>query len=435
MKRTSHGFTLVELLVVITIIGILMGLLIPAVNAARETARRNQCAVNMKNLGLAAMQHENTKGELPGYVDKFGNFIGDGMGGLGDDPSEPGQVADVPPHVKIGTWAVALLPWLDAQPTYEHWTQDRYPVIGVTRTGGEYDPTSDDRFDGLGFHELAAPNLAIFQCPSNPITDAQHGRNSYVSNNGDAYFVTVAAQNGDSPTPPAPGVAGPMVNPAAWVKSMNRNQGAFSNKYQGFNSTPPLLGDKVRLDDFKDGQGYTLLFSENVQALPWHRAGYLNAFTGGSGPDMTTGIDYSAAPPVTDIVFNPDVSVGDLAAARYTNGMVWHYEDANNSAMPNHPVTNIPCLPVYVKHRINGRGQAVGQDIFTLTMQENTGNYIDLARPSSAHVSGVNVATADGGTRYINDNIDYRVLQALMTPRGKSSSVPFPEYILSDESL
>ncbi|MCP4778126.1 MAG: type II secretion system protein, partial [Planctomycetaceae bacterium] len=49
MKRQPSGFTLVELLVVITIIGILMGLLIPAVNAARETARKNQCATNMKN--------------------------------------------------------------------------------------------------------------------------------------------------------------------------------------------------------------------------------------------------------------------------------------------------------------------------------------------------------------------------------------------------
>ena len=97
MKRTKHGFTLVELLVVITIIGILMGLLIPAVNAARETARRNQCGVNMKNLALAAVQHENTKGELPGYMNKFGLYIGNGTGGNGIDPSQPTEPAQVPP--------------------------------------------------------------------------------------------------------------------------------------------------------------------------------------------------------------------------------------------------------------------------------------------------------------------------------------------------
>ena len=139
MKRADHGFTLVELLVVITIIGILMGLLIPAVNSAREAARRNQCGVNMKNLGLAAIQHENTKGSLPGYMNKFGNFIGDGMGGPGDDPSEPGPQA-IPAHVKVGPWAVAILPWLDAQPTYEHWTQDRYPLIDISGGGSTSRP-------------------------------------------------------------------------------------------------------------------------------------------------------------------------------------------------------------------------------------------------------------------------------------------------------
>ena len=68
MKRQPSGFTLVELLVVITIIGILMGLLIPAVNAARETARKSQCATNMKNLALAGVQHNVTKKSLPGYI-------------------------------------------------------------------------------------------------------------------------------------------------------------------------------------------------------------------------------------------------------------------------------------------------------------------------------------------------------------------------------
>ncbi|MGI9469418.1 MAG: DUF1559 domain-containing protein, partial [Rubripirellula sp.] len=53
----------------------------------------------------------------------------------------------------------------------------------------------------------------------------------------------------------------------------------------------------------------------------------------------------------------------------------------------------------------------------------------DLARPSSAHRTGVNAAFADGSTRFIDENIDYRVYQALMTPSGKTSSVPYPRFV------
>jgi prepilin-type N-terminal cleavage/methylation domain-containing protein len=64
-SQTRHGFTLVELLVVIAIIGILVALLLPAIQAARESARRTQCTNNLKNVGLAIQNFHGTMGYMP----------------------------------------------------------------------------------------------------------------------------------------------------------------------------------------------------------------------------------------------------------------------------------------------------------------------------------------------------------------------------------
>ena len=75
MTTSRRGFTLVELLVVIAIIGTLVGLLLPAVQSAREAARRSACTNNMKQLGLVLLNFESSRRRLPSASDR-GNATG-----------------------------------------------------------------------------------------------------------------------------------------------------------------------------------------------------------------------------------------------------------------------------------------------------------------------------------------------------------------------
>ena len=77
-KTGSAGFSLVEMLVVIGIIAMLMGLIIPAMNAARSASRKAQCMANQKQIGLASLTFENVNERFPGYQhDLAGNKVGD----------------------------------------------------------------------------------------------------------------------------------------------------------------------------------------------------------------------------------------------------------------------------------------------------------------------------------------------------------------------
>jgi prepilin-type N-terminal cleavage/methylation domain-containing protein len=425
MKRKTVGFTLVELLVVITIISILMGLLIPAVNAARETARKMECGTKVKNLALAAMQHENTKGYMPGWVDKYGVFPG------GIDRSDPANyMASVPRHVKVGGYGVAILPWLDAQPTYEHWTDDSYPLLH-DGAGTAFKPTIAVGASnaGAGYHPLAAPNLPNFICPSNPVEDAENGLNSYIINAGMCAYRTPACQT-------ATGGTGAFT--ATYTQSQAKNNGVGKGLYGLLNRpTAPAThepGPKIKLDDIKDGKTNTAIYSENIQALPWYFAGFLN------GPNLIPSIagaeDLDFAVANASGVADP-LGIGTFNASQFVAGMVWHYEDPDaatlNAATPTYvsPSGENVGLDTFKLHRINGGGNNVSQDIFTLQM--TMANCPDVARPSSAHVDGVNMGFADGATRYIASSINYRVYQAMMTPRGKSSDVPWPEFVITDE--
>jgi len=133
------AFTLVELLVVIAIIGTLMGLLLPAVQSAREAGRRNSCTNNMNQLGKAVINYDGQKQSIPGWRHKFTTTSGTFY-----------QVS----------WPVMLLPQLERLDVYRLWEA------------------------GNGITLPQAPYMSIFLCPTSPPTDQTSSWIAYAGNAG-----------------------------------------------------------------------------------------------------------------------------------------------------------------------------------------------------------------------------------------------------------
>lgn len=111
----KHGFTLVELLVVITIIGILIALLLPAVQAAREAARRAQCCNNLKQIGLATLNYEDSWGVLPAGAHVY-------------------KLPEYDYNYGRGSILIRLLPYIEQQTLYDQFDFSK-PTDNQTRAG------------------------------------------------------------------------------------------------------------------------------------------------------------------------------------------------------------------------------------------------------------------------------------------------------------
>jgi prepilin-type N-terminal cleavage/methylation domain-containing protein len=180
--RTSFrrpGFTLVELLVVITIIGILIELLLPAVQAAREAARRAQCTNNLKQIGLALHMHLEAKGYFP--PGSYWPATGQGF--------------------QEATWITFLLPYIEMGNTYEQ-ADLTLPFGGA---GGN--PWNS---------QTSSTPLPLFICPSigpmpaivpiAPITTPCFAKGNYAANNGlgpmeELWTADIPIKRTDTPLP------------------------------------------------------------------------------------------------------------------------------------------------------------------------------------------------------------------------------------------
>ena len=145
-SRRRRGFTLIELLVVIAIIAILIALLLPAVQQAREAARRSTCKNNLKQMGLALHNYHDTHGVFPPALINSGRYTG--------GSSRNGATRNT-------TGFVLMLPYLDQAPAYNRWTFNAGGSSSNPRAGGA---APNDVLNAV----VNSIRMPVFECPSDP---------------------------------------------------------------------------------------------------------------------------------------------------------------------------------------------------------------------------------------------------------------------------
>ena len=173
-RTTARGFTLVELLVVIAIIGVLVALLLPAVQAAREAARRMKCQNNLKNIGLACLNYEASKQVLPPS-----SWVTSKLGANGL------------------SWNVLILPYIE---------QSGLDSTIIQKVK-EIEKSSGSDADAYQLGDLNDLEMALYLCPTDDvsqITDKFRGglsrSSSYAAINGSYYSSQTRRNNGTPPT-------------------------------------------------------------------------------------------------------------------------------------------------------------------------------------------------------------------------------------------
>ena len=257
------AFTLVELLVVIAIIGVLVALLLPAVQAAREAARRMQCANQVKNLSIACLNYENATGEMP-YGRKFNYW-------------------------DAYTWTQITLPYIEQQAIYDlYWTlPDPVPVAPNGNTPVSSSPIGNDP----RMRQAREAQIPVYYCPSDTTPIANEiGSDSFGNYRGN-YRGCVGATDLYGGRPHNFYWAS---LPSTMTDAVNSDGNAMIGAF-GVNSPKPYTQVEVppnRLRQFTDGTSGTLLISEGVAPRTQGWGGPLSAMIyGNMGGALFSAVD------------------------------------------------------------------------------------------------------------------------------------------------
>ena len=363
MRVKRRGFTLIELLVVIAIIAILIALLLPAVQQAREAARRTQCRNNLKQIGLAMHNYHDVHLQFP-----------------------PGRMAPSRgQNVGIDCWyghvspLYHVLPYIDQGNVYNQLDHNLTRVRFGT-------PLCDTN----GFvNSLALP---AFMCPSDPSHQSGVNTNSYRANwgataYGGRHFGSGLAEDAT-------------YTPNAESELDGAPSGSFGD----------TSGRKI--GSFSDGTSNTSLYSERMvgthNTSTVSLANYLHkndggtSFVPGANTDTTASVVTACSAITAADINTSNISGNYRVDFGYTSGddPAWYYSSYQHGAYnhlytPNYPVPDC------------GKGSLPDDE-----------SELAIVSARSYHTGGVHTCLADGSVKFVSNNIDLNIWKAAGTRAG-----------------
>ncbi|GHT12003.1 Ta11 non-LTR retroelement [Planctomycetales bacterium] len=390
---TLRAFTLVELLVVIAIIGVLVSLLLPAVQAARESARRMQCADNLKQIALAHHNFYDSNKEFPEFNSGYG--------------SVPGFSA-----------LAQILPFIEQAGLYDEISD----ALNAFEDNTPLTYSSNERARVNGYVENAAKSrLSIFRCPSDPGHDHSV---AWSKIGGTLYKIPNSGTDGRTPTERFDDQETPV---ASTNYVANTGSGTGYNWDTRFSTDGVISGvrhawgfRRVVFEDIVDGSSNTAIYSEAIIG---------DGIDAGNAPASNKPWEKVAYADVTGLEVNyyPYNLPGTCGCADASPGLKGAFVD------DSFDVASFVLSRVAEWNGSRGYAWIIGKPLATGFSAYATPNprNPDWGRSGygfysarSHHGGGVNAALSDGTVHFIPDNIDKSAWQQLCAKDDLGGHLP-----------